>query len=215
MIAKLKGIVDFKAEDHVVLDVNGVGYRAFCPGRVLSRLPGEGEAATLYIETHVREDHFHLYGFMDPREREWFRVLSTVQGVGNKVALAILSTLSGDQIGQAIAAEDKASITRAPGVGPKLAARICQELKDKAVAMGSTPSFAPKGVSLPAGGLDAAPAVTEPDVVGDAVSALVNLGYGRSEAYTAAATAAKTLGEGATTQKILSAALKDLGKGTF
>ncbi|WP_413204043.1 Holliday junction branch migration protein RuvA [Rhodospirillum sp. A1_3_36] len=215
MIAKLKGVVDFKAEDHVVLDVNGVGYRAFCPARVLSRLPGEGEVATLYIETHVREDHFHLYGFMDPREREWFRVLSTVQGVGNKVALAILSTLSADQIGQAIAAADKASITRAPGVGPKLAARICQELKDKAVAMGSAPSFAPKGVSLPGSGSDAAPAVTEPDVVADAVSALVNLGYGRSDAYKAAATAATALGEGATTQRILSAALKDLGKGTF
>ncbi|MCF8478994.1 MAG: Holliday junction branch migration protein RuvA [Rhodospirillum sp.] len=214
MIAKLKGIVDSKTEDHVVLDVGGVGYRVFCPARVLSRLPGEGEAVVLYIESHVREDHFHLYGFLDPREREWFRVLSTVQGVGNKVALAILSTLSADQIGQAIVAEDRASVSRAPGVGPKLAARICQELKDKAVAMGSTPSFPPKGINLPASGGEAAPVASAPDAVGDAVSALVNLGYGRSDAYTAAATAATALGEGATTQKILSAALKDLGKGS-
>jgi Holliday junction DNA helicase RuvA len=210
MIAKLKGLVDFRGDDHVVLDVNGVGYLVYCPGRVLSRLPAEGGAAALFIETHVREDHIHLYGFLESREREWFRVLSTVQGVGSKVALAVLSTLSADQIGQAIAAGDKASITRAPGVGPKLAARICQELKDKAVAMGSAPGFAPKGVAAP---IAAGPIAAAPDGVGDAVSALVNLGYGRADAYTAAAGAAATLGEGASTQAILGLALKDLGRG--
>ncbi len=179
MIARLKGILDDVLDDRVIVDVGGVGYVAYCSARTLGRLPGIGEAVRLEIEMHVREDHIHLYGFHDPAERDWFRLLTTVQGVGARVGLAILSTLSPDDLTQAIAADDKASISRANGVGPKVAGRIVTELKDKTGDL----SFAT------AIGAPAAPAAQRPDMVEDAVSALVNLGYSRTEAFGAVARA--------------------------
>lgn len=204
MIAKLSGIVDQVGEDWAVIDVQGVGYLVFCASRTLARLI-PGEAARLHIDTHVREDHIHLYGFRDTAERDWFRLLTTVQGVGAKVGLAILSTLSSDQLVHAIASADKAAISRAPGVGPKLAQRIASELKDKVAALALGPAAAPKGQSRPlapaaGGGLTA-----------DAASALVNLGYSPSDALGAVSHAAVRLGEGADLQAMIRAALAALG----
>src|SRR5262245_25566222 len=138
MIAKLTGVIDSKTADAAIVDVGGVGYLAFCSTRTLNRLPAAGDPISLFIETHVREDHIHLYGFIDAAEREWFRLLTTVQGVGAKLALAILGVLSAPELTQAIAAQDRASLTRASGVGPKLGACIVAELKDKigVVALG-------------------------------------------------------------------------------
>src|SRR5690242_13440244 len=150
MIAKLTGLIDATTGEGVVLDVNGVGYLVFCSPRTLARLPAKGAPASLLIETHVREDHIHLYGFADVAERDWFRLLTTVQGVGAKLAQAVLGVLGPDDLAHAIAAADKASLARAPGVGQKLAGRIAAELKDKvgAVALGpaiaALPSVAPK-----------------------------------------------------------------------
>ena len=135
MIGKLKGLIDSFGEDYVILDVNGVGYVVNCSSRTLAHLPRPGEPATLAIETQVREDAIRLFGFLDEAERDWFRLLQSVQGVGAKVALALLSTLSADALAQAVAGQDKAMVARAPGVGPKLAARIVAELKDKAPAL--------------------------------------------------------------------------------
>ena len=134
MIGKLKGTIDEIGEDHVVVDVHGVGYVAFCSSRTLGRLGSPGEAVVLFIETYVREDQFRLFGFLSALEREWFRLLQSVQGVGSKVALAVLSTLTPGEIANAIALQDKTSISRAPGVGPKVAIRIVTELKNKAPA---------------------------------------------------------------------------------
>lgn len=228
MIAKLKGIVDSISDDSAVIDVNGVGYLVFCSGRTLRRL-AVGEAAALEIETHVREDHIHLYGFADVLEREWFKLLTTVQGVGARVGLAILSVVPPETVGQAIAAQDKAPLTRAAGVGPKLAGRIVSELKDKAANVGA--SFhvsAATGTATPpapaAGSVapTAAPIGAEPgeggaatlaaNVTEDATSALVNLGYKRMEAYSAVARAARDQGDGATTQSLITAALRDLAQ---
>lgn len=183
MIGRLKGLVDGVGEDSALIDVGGVGYVVFASRRTLGALPGRGEAARLEIETHVREDHIHLYGFIDEAERAAFRMLTGVQGVGSRVALAILSVLAPDALTRAIAAQDKAAITRANGVGPKLAQRIVTELKDKvgAIALGQAARAGAdaKGAGVvPAG----AGAVNE-----DAVSALVNLGYGRSDAFAAVA----------------------------
>ena len=137
MIGKLKGVVDSVDEESLILDVNGVGYLVSASARTLRALPAVGDAAELLIETHVREDAIRLYGFLTATEREWFRVLQSVQGVGAKVALGILGALSGDALGLAIAKQDKATMARAPGVGPKLAARLVLELKDKAPALGA------------------------------------------------------------------------------
>src|SRR6476469_1144162 len=134
MIGKLKGIIDTYGEDYVIVDVGGVGYLVHCSARTLQALPAQGEAVTLAIETHVREDQIRLFGFTSDLEREWFRLLQTVQGVGAKVALSILSTLKPGELASAIAIADKAAIRRAPGVGPKVAERIVIELKDKAPA---------------------------------------------------------------------------------
>ncbi|MGE5505607.1 MAG: Holliday junction branch migration protein RuvA [Actinomycetota bacterium] len=207
MIAKLKGLIDSVGEDWAVVDCNGVGYLVFCASRSLGRLE-VGTAAQLFIETHVREDHIHLYGFLDAAEREWFRLLLTVQGVGSKSALAILSVASPEQLLQTIAAQDKTVLTRASGVGPKLAARILAELKDKAgrIALGG---FAPAGGALAA----AAPMPVAPGgAMEDAISALVNLGYKRLEAFQAVGEAARDLGEGAAANALIAAALKRLGK---
>lgn len=204
MIAKLKGIVDQTGDDWAVIDVGGVGYLAFCSSRTLSRLQ-PGTAAALLIETHVREDHIHLYGFADAAEKEWFRLLTTVQGVGSKVALAILSVLPPEQLLTAIAAQDKTALTRASGVGPKLAARVVAELKDKAALVATpflpaTPGAAPISALAGTGG-----------IIEDAVSALVNLGYRRIEAHPAVVQAYAVLGETVTVQALIRAGLKELG----
>jgi Holliday junction DNA helicase RuvA len=198
MIAKLTGVIDSKGTDAAIVDVGGVGYQVFCSTRSLNRLPAAGGAISLFVETHVREDHIHLYGFTDAAEREWFRLLTTVQGVGAKLALAILGVLSSSDLTQAILVQDKASLTRASGVGPKLAARIVAELKDKV-----------GGIAL--GPVAAVAAATEPTgPVADAISALVNLGYRRTEAFGAVAQAAKRLGPNAALDVLIRAGLKEL-----
>ncbi|MFQ5775229.1 MAG: Holliday junction branch migration protein RuvA [Kiloniellaceae bacterium] len=204
MLGKLTGSVDSAGEDWLVVDVSGVGYLVFCSGRTLANLPGAGEPIRLLIETHVRQDHIHLYGFVEPAERDWFRLLSTVQGVGARMALAILSVLSPTQLIQAIAAQDKAALTQASGVGPKLAGRIVAELKDKAgrSVLGEAASLAGDGAARARPALDG--------VAEDAVSALVNLGYGRGEAFGAVAQATRALGAGAPLEAVIKAGLKEL-----
>jgi Holliday junction DNA helicase RuvA len=186
MIGKLKGIVDSFGADFIILDVNGVGYQVHCSARTLAALPSPGEAATLSIETYVREDQIKLFGFASDAEREWFKLLQTVQGVGAKVSLSVLSTLT-------------------PGVGAKVAERIVTELKDK------VPAFAdidPGAVHL-AGALDDKRA---PRPVTDAVSALVNLGYGQPQAAAAIAAASRSAGEGADVATLIRQGLKELAK---
>src|SRR5262245_6829495 len=198
MIAKLAGVVEQIDPDGAIIDVNGVGYLAFCSTRTISRLPSPGSPARLLIETHVREDHIHLYGFIDAAEREWFRLLTTVQGVGAKLALAILGVLSSGDLTQAILVQDKVSLTRASGVGPKLAARIVAELKDKVGGIALGPIAAVAGATEPTG------------PVADAVSALVNLGYRRTEAFGAVAQASKRLGPNVGLDVLIKAGLKEL-----
>jgi holliday junction DNA helicase RuvA len=200
MIAKLAGIVDSVGEDSAVIDVGGVGYLAFCSTRTISRLPPAGSPVRLLIETHVREDHIHLYGFIDAAERDWFRLLMTVQGVGARLALSILSTVMPEDLSLAIFAQDRAVLARADGVGPRLAARIVNELKDKVsgLAASLTQSVGPAS----AGVADSGPAA-------DAVSALVNLEWGRAEAFAAVATAMNRLGSGAGVDALIRAALQE------
>lgn len=212
MIAKLRGRLDEKNDDAVIVDVGGVGYLVFCSARTLQDLPGTGEAVEMYVETHVREDHINLYGFLSPADRQWFRLLLTVQGVGTKVALALLSALSPSALLQAIAAQDKASVARTPGIGPRLAQRIVTELKDKAANLGvmAVPAgskAAPSGGATPAAG---APTAEGADA--EALSALANLGYGRSEAFTAVGHARAALGEDAGVEAIIRQALRELAK---
>ncbi|HZQ14764.1 MAG TPA: Holliday junction branch migration protein RuvA [Pseudolabrys sp.] len=205
MIGKLKGIIDSYGEDYVILDVNGVGYQVHCSARTLQALPAKGEPATLSIETYVREDQIKLFGFLSDVEREWFRLLQTVQGVGAKVALSVLGTLKVSELADAVAMRDKAAVSRSPGVGPKVAERIVTELKDK------VPAFAnidPAVVHL-AGSVDEKRA---PRPVMDAVSALVNLGYGQPQAAAAIAAAARNAGEGADTATLIRQGLKELAK---
>jgi Holliday junction DNA helicase RuvA len=205
MIGKLKGVIDSYGGDSVILDVNGVGYEVQCSARTLQALPGPGEAATLSIETYVREDVIKLYGFASDAERGWFRLLQTVQGVGAKVALAVLGTLKPSELATAVAMRDKAMVARSPGVGPKVAERIVTELKDKA------PAFAdidPAVVHL-AGAVDEKRA---PKPVADAVSALVNLGYGQPQAAAAIAAASRAAGESADTATLIRQGLKELAR---
>ncbi len=190
MIGKLKGMIDSYGDDYVVLDVGGVGYLVHCSARTLQALPAAGEPTTLSIETHVREDQIRLFGFLTDVEREWFRLLQTVQGVGAKVALAVLGTLKPAELASAIAMRDKAMVARTPGVGPKVAERIVTELKDKAPAYAD---LDPAVIRL-SGSLEDKRA---PRPVADAVSALVNLGYGQPQAAAAIAAAARDVGEGA------------------
>lgn len=181
MIGKLTGRIDSIAEDHLLLDVNGVGYFIYASARTLSMMPPSGGQVSLLIDTHVREDHIHLYGFANAAEQQWFRTLTTVQGVGVKMGMAILSALAPEQILTAIAAQDKKALTVVSGVGPKLAERIVIELKTQAVKL-SGAGFAMPAVS----GAKAKPATKkEASMVEDALSALVHLGYGRSEAFSA------------------------------
>ncbi|MBI1209804.1 MAG: Holliday junction branch migration protein RuvA [Azospirillum sp.] len=203
MIAKLTGRVDSTGADFAVIDVGGVGYLVFCSARTLGNLGAAGAAVSLLIDTHVREDHIHLYGFADPGERTWFRLLTTVQGVGTKVALAVLSVLGPEQLVRAIAAQDRHALSRADGVGPKLALRILTELKDKAAGLMLGPPPRPGNpVTEPPPGVSGAAV--------DAVSALVNLGYGRSEAFGAVTAAGRSAGEAATVQDLIRLGLKEL-----
>jgi holliday junction DNA helicase RuvA len=203
VIGKLKGLVDSYGDDFVILDVQGVGYVVNCSSRTLGALPQPGEAVALSIETQVREDSIKLFGFRSDNERDWFRILQGVQGVGAKVALAILSVLSPGELANALALQDKAAIGRANGVGPKLAQRIVTELKDKA------PAFA----TVDAAAVKVAGAVEDrraPKPVQDAVSALVNLGYGQPQASAAVAAAVKALGDDAETSALIRRGLKEL-----
>ena len=203
MIGKLRGIVDTISDDHVVIDVNGVGYVAHCSSRTLGTLPGMGEPITLVIETHVREDMIRLFGFRDELERDWFKLLQSVQGVGAKVALAIQSTLAPGDLASAIALQDKAMVSRAPGVGPKVAQRIVSELKDKAPAY-SGAAAAEIGLQSDIGSGHANSAVM------DAVSALTNLGYSSQQASGAISKILKNAGEDADSAKLIRLGLKEL-----
>jgi holliday junction DNA helicase RuvA len=201
MIGKLTGIVDSAAEDHVILDVGGVGYLVMCPASTLSRL-AVGAHAALIIETKVSEDAIRLYGFHSAEEREWFRLMQTVQNVGSRVALNVLSALSPRDLERAIALSDKAAIGRAQGVGPKLALRIVTELKDKAPAMmlrghgeeGTVVAIAPRGPEA------------------DAVAALVKLGYSQGQAAESVARAANDLGDTAQVDVLIRESLRALGR---
>lgn len=203
MIGKLKGLIDSYGEDFVILDVNGVGYVVQCSSRTLQKLPQAGEAASLAIETQVREDAIRLFGFTSDAERDWFRLLQSVQGVGAKVALAILGILSPAELVTAVGTQDKAAVSRAPGVGPKLAARIVAEMKDKVPVLSAVDPV----VAKLAGEDDAKGA---PKPVQDAISALVNLGYGRPQAAAAVAASVKALGESADTSALIRRGLKEL-----
>ncbi len=205
MIGKLKGTIDAYGEDFVVVDVGGVGYLVHCSARTLQELPAKGQAATLAIETYVREDQIKLFGFMSDLDREWFRLLQTVQGVGAKVALSVLGTLKPAELASAIAMRDRATVARTPGVGQKVAERIVTELKDKAPA---STDLDPAVVRL-AGSIDENRA---PQPMRDAVSALVNLGYGQPQAAAAIAAATRNAGEGADTARLIRLGLKELAK---
>ncbi len=204
MIAKLTGIVDGAGENSAIIDVGGVGYLVFCSGRTLIGLPASGRAVSLHIDTHVREDHIHLYGFGDTTERDWFRLLTTVQGVGARVALAILTALPAAGLAQVIAAADKAALCQANGVGAKLAGRILSELQDK---LGELAGAATAPIALAAGG----DGVAAGGAQADAVSALVNLGCRRAEAFGAVASAARRLGAGTPVEELIRLGLSDLG----
>ncbi len=204
MIGKLKGIIDSFGDDWVIVDVGGVGYVVTCSSRTLGAMAPVGDTISLAIETYVREDQIRLFGFACELEREWFRLLMTVQGVGTRVALAILSTLSVSDLANAILLQDKATVSRAPGVGPKVAQRIVAELKEK------VPAFVPTDST----GADvhtmlAASARTS---VTDALSALANLGYVRTQAGTAVSLALKEAGDDASTETIIRIALKELAR---
>lgn len=205
MIGRLKGRVEETGEDWVILDVGGVGYEVACSGRTLAWLATQPAEVTLSIETHVREDQIRLFGFRTSEEREWFRLLQTVQGVGAKVALSIMGTLAPGDLANAIALQDKAAI-RAPHVGPKLAQRILVELKDKA------PALSAAGIALPQGAKAAAPASGAARVSAEAVSALVNLGYPQLQASAAVSAALKELGAEATTEQLIRRGLKELAR---
>lgn len=214
MIAKLKGVIDTIGEDYCIIDVGGVGYLVFASSKTLGRLINGG-SAVLLIETVVREDNISLYGFFDAWEKEWFTTLTKVQGVGAKVCLAILSVLSPNQLAQAVSAQDKASFTRANGVGPKLAARIVTELKDKIVTVPIT-EFNKDANMNPSqqaenyeDNLEAR--VEDPSKMEDAISALVNLGYQRLEAYKAV-NKASMLSPDADTSELIRLALKEFAR---
>jgi Holliday junction DNA helicase RuvA len=204
MIGKLSGIVDSLDEDGLILDVNGVGYLVAASARTLRALSPVGQPAALLIETQVREDAIRLYGFLTAGERDWFRLLQSVQGVGAKVALGILGALSADALSTAIARQDKAMMARAPGVGPKLAARLVLELKDKAPQLGTVDFGAASAKIEGVAGL--------PKTAEDAILALVGLGYGRPQAVAVVARCSAQLGGDAETAALVKAGLKDLAQ---
>jgi holliday junction DNA helicase RuvA len=202
MIGKLKGRIDSYGADFVIIDVGGVGYHCICSAKTLAALPPAGEFAEVHTEMQVSQDMIRLVGFATQGEREWFKLLQTVQGVGTKVALAILSTLPTHDLAQAIALQDKAMISRSPGVGPKVAQRIVSELKDK------VPAFAPADSTLAR--LQAELAAPKPTAASDAVSALVNLGYGPTQAGAAVSAAMRKAGDDAATEQLIRLALREL-----
>jgi Holliday junction DNA helicase RuvA len=206
MIAKLAGVVEQIEPDAAVIDVGGVGYLAFCSTRTIGRLPPPGSPARLLIETHVREDHIHLYGFIDAGERDWFRLLTTVQGVGARLALSILSAVAPETLGLAILAQDKPALAQAEGVGPRLAARIVNELRDK-IGKIATPATSTSIALANAGEMGNGSGVTA-----DAISALENLGVGRTEALGAIAAAARRLGSEAGADLLIKAGLEELAR---
>ncbi|MCL5778510.1 Holliday junction branch migration protein RuvA [Limibaculum sp. FT325] len=227
MIGKITGRVDYVAEDHALIEAAGVGYIIHCAPATLASLPAPGEVAALYTELVVREDLMQLYGFRSVTEREWHRLLTSVQGVGAKVSLAILGALGPDGVSRALALGDAMAIKRAPGVGPKLAARVVNELKDKApsimalgagvrgragpVSGGEAPPLAVAAAAGAAGGTAPAAAMAA-DAVADALSALVNLGYDRGEAARAVAEASGD--GGADAAGLIKSALKRLAPAT-
>ncbi|MCC2677386.1 MAG: ruvA, partial [Ramlibacter sp.] len=202
-IAKLSGLLDSVGTDHCIVDCGGVGYLVFCSARTLRRVGDAGTAVSLRIEMQVREDAITLFGFIDLSERDWFRRLTTVQGVGSRVALALLSVLEPDKLGQAIAAQDRTALVQADGVGPKLANRLISELKDKVadLYMGGGPVAAGSAGVATSGAAG---------VTNDAVSALVNLGYRRAEAFTAVAAAVQKAGPDAKVEQLIMIGLKEL-----
>ncbi len=204
MIGKLKGVVDGFDEEDLILDVNGVGYVVAASARTLRALPPVGAPAELLIETQVREDAIRLYGFLTAAERDWFRLLQSVQGVGAKVALGILGALTADALSAAIAKQDRAMMARAPGVGPKLAARLVLELKDKAPAPGGSEFGAPDMSPEPGSKL--------PKPAEDAILALVGLGYARAQATAAIMRCSARLGQDAETAALIRAGLKELAQ---
>jgi Holliday junction DNA helicase RuvA len=206
MIGKLKGIVDAIGEGHIIIDVNGVGYEVQASARTLRALQ-MGQEASLAIETHVREDAIRLFGFTSEVERAWFRTLQTIQGVGAKVALAVLGTLSPQDLANAIALQNWAAVEQSPGVGKKLAQRIVAELKDKA------PALSVAGLNVPAA-LAGKAGTTPPrgDAAAEAISALTNLGYQPALASQAVAAAMAELGEAADTPKLIRRGLKELAR---
>ena len=205
MIGKLRGVVDSYGEDWVIVDVGGVGYQVYCSTRTLQALPQPGATVTLSIETYVREDMIRLYGFSSDLEREWFRLLQTVQGVGSRVALGVLGIMEPGELATAIALQDKVAIARAPGVGKKVAERIVAELRDKAPAYSSAD---PAVISLQADLADR----RAPQPVSEAVSALVNLGYAQVQASAAVAAASRAGGDAATTEQLIRLGLKELAR---
>ena len=204
MIGKLTGRLDSISLNAVILDVGGVGYEVTVGARTLTSLPLVGETVTFAIDTHVREDEIRLFGFATEHERAWFRTLQTVQGVGARIALAVLGALSGAELANAVALQDKGQVTRAPGVGPKVAARIVAELKDK------MPSLAP--ALRPSGGLAPVAALPEGLAARDAVSALTNLGYAHGEAAAAVSAAIGKVGREARAEELIRLGLKELAQ---
>lgn len=202
MIGKLTGLVDSVGGDHAIIDVNGIGYVVHASGKTLARLGNRGATASLLIDTHVREDAISLFGFTEATERDWFRALLNVQGVGARVALSILSVLAPDELARAVAAQDKAAVARANGVGPKLAQRVVSEMKDKVggISLGTPATI----VS------DQPVAADEP--MNDAVSALVNLGYRRAEAYGAVSRVMQKQGANAALNDLILHGLKELAQ---
>ena len=217
MIARLKGIVDSVYEDSLVLDVQGVGYKVFVSSKTLG-LVSRGEVIALDIETVIREDAFNLFGFLSADDKQWFEVLTSVQGVGAKVALAIQSTMDSNALYVAVGAGDKTAFGRAIGVGPKLASRIVLELKDKVAKMGMSLSNVEQFSNtmndkdnLETGGTDGTPASTHTSaVMEDSISALINLGFSRSMAFTAVGKSMEKITEEASVANIIPLALKEL-----
>ncbi len=199
MIAQLTGRVESLEEGRCIIDVNGVGYLVHASTRTLAALPTPPATARLLVETHVREDAILLYGFVDAAERDWFRLLTTVQGVGGRLALSVLSALSPRDLVSAIASSDRASLTRAPGVGARLAVRLLTELRDKVGAM-------PSGAGLPA--FQPVPR----GVAEDAISALINLGYRRAEVQPVVLRVTEQLGETAPVDVVLRDSLRELAQ---
>jgi Holliday junction DNA helicase RuvA len=199
MIGRLRGLVDGRGDNWALIDVGGVGYMVEGSARMMDALPADGEAVSLAIETYVREDQLRLFGFESEEARSWFRLLMGVQGVGAKVALAIQGVLSANELTQAVASEDKAMVSRAPGVGPKVAQRIVQELKDKVPEAQFAATMSRAGETSEG-----------TKIIKEALSALVNLGYQRSQAAQALTAAQAALGDEASVEALIKQGLREL-----